>query len=235
MSLSPKPLQTTSTTTPFSVTDILSPLENTYGESEVNSSGALDQHNIIVEDRQYQQISHINNAINSEDQGHLGQETHHTHLVTSSGMDPGSIISVSAGLHIPNIGESAAVLGSLSPQGSNSSQVYRHSMPLSSSQHSMHHQQMPYQSMNTAAAMAAGMNGSYNLHSMHPPTQTSFHPMGGPGTTTGYCNGGMSDLSPYNNVQPAAATGWYSAPANPDPRFGSMSSKLIISWLRVTR
>ena len=197
MSLSPKQ----NTTTPFSVTDILSPLDDPYGTGAVS----------VVED-----------SVN-----HSRRELHYSY----ANMEPGSVVVASAGIHVPNLG------GNLT-SGSNSppmSSLYRQSMSINSPSHhvSHHHQQMsggmPYQGINSAAAaVAAGMNGSYNLHSMGPTPQSAFHSLPGAGAAVGYCNTAVPELPSYNNVQ-AATAGWYGSTSNPDPRFGTMPSKIEIS------
>ena len=188
MSLSPKQ----NTTTPFSVTDILSPLDESYGPSSV------------VEDS-------------------LNQSRRELHYSYAS-MEPGSVVVASAGIHVPNLGGNLGS-GSSSPPMSS---LYRQSMSINSPPHHAvhHHQQMPgnvpYQSMNSAAAaVAAGMNGGYNLHSMAPAPQSAFHSLPGAGGTVGYCNAGVPELPPYSNVQ----AGWYGSTSNTDPRFGTMPSK----------
>nr|CAB3264347.1 TTF1 homeobox transcription factor [Phallusia mammillata] len=191
MSLSPK--QTT--TTPFSVTDILSPLDEPYGQhgpATVDDGGNLQTR----------------------------REIHDSY--SSASMDPGHSAVASSGLHVPSLGSSLST-GSTSPPMSS---LYRQPMSMGTPPHHgvHHHQQIPaasvpYQSMPTAAAVAAGMNSGYNLHPMAPAPQATFHTMPGSGSS-GYCNGTVADLPSYNNVQ---ATGWYGAPANPDPRFGTVS------------
>ncbi|CAK8695129.1 uncharacterized protein LOC143446903 [Clavelina lepadiformis] len=189
MSLSPK--QTT--TTPFSVTDILSPLEEAFD----NETGTVGESNLVPSRR----------------------ELHYSY----ASMEPGSLVAASTGLHVPNLGVNLTS-GSGSPPMTS---MYRQSMSIGSPHHSVHtHQQisasLPYQGMNTAAAVAAaGMNGTYNLHPMAPPPQGSFHSVPNAGSTAGYCNAAVPELPSYNNVQ-AASAGWYGTPSNTDPRFGTM-------------
>ena len=188
------------TTTPFSVTDILSPLDESYGPG--NGS--------VVDDS-------LNNS---------RRELHYSY----ANMEPGSVVVVSAGIHVPNLGGNITS-GSSSPPMSS---LYRQSMSINSPTHHgvhhHHHQQMtgnvPYQGMNTAAAaaVAAGMNGNYNLHSMAPAPQSAFHSLSGAGAAVGYCNTPVPELPSYNNVQ-AATAGWYGSSSGADPRFGTMPSK----------
>ncbi|XP_039249023.2 uncharacterized protein LOC120326748 [Styela clava] len=234
MSLSPKLQQSSSTTTPFSVTDILSPLEEPYGNQDIRNSNTNNTENISDNSGLYTGSQNQILSIDPHQQASLlnvhpydsNTTTGHGHFST---MDPGSIVAVSAALHVPNVGDQS-VMGSMSPPGGNPSalQLYaRHPMSIGSTQHHHHQQlQVPYQSMNSSAAV--GMNGSYNLHPM-PPTQSSFHSMSGTASAaTGYCNGAMGDLSPYGNVQSATASGWYPA-TNPDPRFGGMQMSRYLS------
>lgn len=241
MSLSPKQHQSSSTTTPFSVTDILSPLEDHYAGSEVNrgnTNGEVNSnHNHCINISNSNILYNNQQLLSLEQQGHSSLSVRHyescptsaTGPVHLSAMDPGSLVAVSAALNVPSIGDQS-VMGSMSPTGGSVSSIplYRHPMSIGTSQHGVHHQQMqatmPYQSMNSSAAM--GMNGGYNLHTI-PPSQSSFHSMSGAGSgSTGYCNGGMADLASYNNVQ--SSPGWYSTPTNPDPRFGTMPSKFFL-------
>nr|BAE06740.1 transcription factor protein [Ciona intestinalis] len=177
MSVSPKH----STTTPFSVTDILSPLEESYGTGSVEG--------IVSGRREFSELY--------------------------SNMESGA--ASSAGIHVPNLGGGGSTGSISSPMTS-----YRQPMMGTPPHHSIHHQQMssanPYQT-------AAGMNGSYNLHPMPTPPQTSFHAMPGSGGPTGYGNGGVPELPPYNNVQ----SPWYGAPSNPDPRFVPSYPRLQIT------
>ena len=189
MSLSPKQ----NTTTPFSVTDILSPLDDPYGAGQTPA----------VDDNQSRRELHYSYA----------------------NMEPGGVAVASGGIHVPNLGGSLTS-GSGSPPMSS---LYRQSISINSQSHqgSHHHQQMsggvPYQGINTAAAaVAAGMNGSYNLHSMAPTPQSAFHSLPGAGAAVGYCNSAVSELPSYNNIQ---AAGWYGPSTNTDPRFGTMPSK----------
>jgi len=190
MSLSPK--QTT--TTPFSVTDILSPLDEPY-----------------------------NHATVSVEEGTISSRRELHESYASAGMDSGHSVAASTGILVPSLG-SALGSGSASPPMAG---LYRQPMTMGTPPHHgvhHHHQQIPstvsYQGMPTAA-VAAGMNTSYNLHAMAPAPQPAFHSVPGTGPSSGYCNG--ADLQPYNNVQ----TGWYGTPGNPDPRFGTVSSKIF--------
>lgn len=240
MSLSPK-LQQSSSTTRFSVSDILSPLEEPYTGEESGNNTSVESN--VENCRGDTSAIYNQSQVLSLDQNHshtLSNVHHYTNHVdhTPSGsipiatMDPGSLAAVSAGLHVPSMGEQG-VIGSMSPHGASPStlQLYRHPMALGSHHHQTQQLQVttPYQCMNPPASAVAGMNGSYNLHSM-PPTQSSFHSMNGTGAAgTGYCNGAMSDLSSHGYVPSATASGWYSPPTNPDPRFGGVQMQRYLS------